>query len=423
MAQTNTTATLDGFFKSVYGESHIAAVPEGLWLVKNVDFRESEKIGKQFEVPVILSQEHGVTYLASGDGATTLNASIAAVSKNATVDGAQIILRGQIDYEAAAKAQTSKGSFQKTTELLVQNLVDSASNRLEIMFLYGGTGLGVAASSVNTNTTTTVIQVSTATFAAGIWAGMENATLQFYKTSDASLISSSTNSIFTVSSVDMDNRKLTVTGTTTGIAALDTALGSVTCDIYFNGSKGKECSGLDKMMVNSGTLFGISASTYTLWKATSYSAGSAALTMTKVLSAQAKAVAKGGLQEDTVLLCNPATWNNLNSDQAALRNYDSSYSSAKAENGSESLVYHGVGGKITVVPHAKVKEGEAFLFPKKRIKRIGAQDLSFKTPGRQDEIFLHIPDVNAYELRIYGNQALFGEMPAKMVKITGIVNS
>lgn len=423
MAQTNTTTTLDGFFKVVYGDQHINAVPEGLWLTKNVDFRESDKIGKDFEVPVILSQEHGVTYLASGDGATTLNASIAAVSKNATVDGSQIILRGQIDYEAAAKASTAKGAFQKTTELLVQNLIDSASKRLEIMFLYGGTGLAATSSSANASSTSTVVTLTVASFAAGIWAGMENASINFYKQSDGTLVSSSADAIFTVTSVDIDNHALTVTGTSTGISALDTAVLAGACDVYFRGAKGKECSGLDKIMTNTGQLFGISATTYTLWKATSYSAGSAALTMAKLLAAQSKAVAKGGLEEDTVLLCNPNTWNNLNSDQAALRQYDSSYSSSKSENGSEALVYHGVGGKIMVVSHPMIKQGEAFLFPKKRLKRVGAQDLSFKTPGRSDEIFLHIPDVNAYELRIYGNQALFGEKPAQMVKITGIVNS
>jgi hypothetical protein len=73
--------------------------------------------------------------------------------------------------------------------------------------------------------------------------------------------------------------------------------------------------------------------------------------------------------------------------------------------------------------HAMVKEGEGFIFPKKRLKRVGAADLSFKTPGRADEIFLHLPDKNAYELRIYGNQALFCEAPAKCVKLTGITNS
>lgn len=420
MAQYNTTSTLDGFFKVVYGDSHIAAVPENLYLVKNIDFREAEKIGDKFQVPVLLTREHGVTYLASGDGVTTLNDSVAAVSKKAQVDGAQIILRGQMDYEAAAKAQTSKAAFMNTTELLTQNLVESASNRLEMMFLYGQTGLGTTASSVNTDSTHTVVQLTSASWAVGIWSGMEGAQVNFYNGS--SIVSSGADAVFTIDSVDVDNKKLTISGTSTGIAALDTSIGSGARTIYFKGAYGKECAGLDKILTNSGSLFGIDASTYALWKANTYSAGSAALTMAKVLAAVAKAVGRG-LREDVVCLVSPTTWQNLNSDQAALRGYDKSYSASQAESGFEAIVYHGQNGRIEVMSHAMVKEGEGFIFPKKRVKRVGAQDLSFKTPGRSDEIFLHLPDKNAYELRIYGNQALFIEHPARCVKITSIVNS
>jgi hypothetical protein len=403
MAQTNTITTLDGFFKTVYGDKHIDAVPENLFLVKNIDFREAERIGRKFSVPVILSREHGVTYLASGDGVQTLNDSIAAVSKNVEVDGSQIILRGQIDYEAAAKASSSKAAFMNTTELLVQNLLESASNRLEIMFMYGGTGLATVSSLASQ-----VITITAASWAVGIWAGMEGAVIDVYTSAGAVRQAG-----LVISSVDVDNRTLTVTGTTTGIVATDV--------IYFKGAKGKECLGLDSLLSNTGTQFGIDAAAYSLWKPNTYAVGGA-LTMAKVLSATAKAVGRG-LREDVVCLVSPATWQNLNSADAALRSYDKSYSSSKAENGFEAITYHGQNGRIDVMSHAMVKEGEGFIFPKKRLKRVGAADLSFKTPGRADEIFLHLPDKNAYELRIYGNQALFCEAPAKCVKLTGITNS
>lgn len=403
MAQATTTATLDGFFKTIYGDKHIDAVPENLYLVKNIDFREAEKIGRKFSVPVMLSREHGATYLASGDGVTTLNDSVAAVSKNIEVDGSQIILRGQIDYEAAAKAQTSKAAFMNTTELLVQNLLESASNRLEIMFMYGGTGLGTVSSLASQTITFTA-----ASWAVGIWAGMEGALIDVYQSNGTVRQAN-----LTIASVDVDNKAITVTGTVTGIASTDV--------VYFKGAKGKECLGLDSLLSNTGTQFGIDASAYSLWKPNTYAVGGA-LTMTKILSATAKAVGRG-LREDVVVLVSPTTWQNLNADQAALRHYDQSYSPSKAEGGFEAITYHGQNGKIEVMSHAMVKEGEGFIFPKKRLKRVGAQDLSFKTPGRQDEIFLHLSDKNAYELRIYGNQALFCEAPAKCVKLTGIVNS
>lgn len=423
MATTNTTATLDGLFKAVYGEKGpINLIPENAILQNLVQFRESERIGKDFEVPVILSQEHGVTYMAPGDGVVTLNDAIASTLKNCVVNGYQIVLRGAIDYEAAAKGSSSKVAFKNATELLVENLMESAAKRLELSMLYGGKGLGQATSSVNSSATVTVVQMTTATWASGIFGGMEGAQINFYNASSGALISSGSDAIFSIDSVNNDDRKLTVSGTGTGITALDIFLaGATDADIYFKGAKAKEMAGLDSIITNTGSLFGIDAATYSLWKGQSFAVGGA-LTMAKVLSAVSKAVARG-LNEEVTVLCNPQTWANLNSDQAALRKYDESYSPNKAENGVEAIVYHGQAGKISVVSHPFVKEGEAFVVPMKRVKRIGAQEMSFTTPGKKDEIFLQLANQNAYELRVYGNQSIFIETPSRCVKLTGIVNA
>lgn len=405
MAQTNTTATLDGLFKAVYGESYVNLVPDNAILTKMVKFKEAERIGKSYQVPVLLAQEQGVTYLAAGDGVQTLNDSVAGVMKNCEVDGAQIILRGQIDYEAAAKASSSKVAFKNGTELLIENLIESGAKRLELAMLYGRSGIGTVSSLASQ-----VITIQTSAFAAGIWSGLEGAVIDVYQGSSGTIRQAG----LVIASVDVDARTVTVTGTTTGIVNNDT--------IFFKGARGKECYGIDAIVTNTGSMFGIDASTFNLWKGSSYSAGSAALTMAKVLAAASKAVARG-LNEEAVVLVNPLTWANLNSDQAALRKYDDSYKSSQSENGFEAITYHAQNGSIKVISHPMVKEGEAFLFPPKRLKRVGATDLSFKTPGRQDEIFLHLQDKNAYELRLYANQAIFSEAPSRMVKITGIVNS
>lgn len=404
MATVNTVSTLSGLFKSVYSDTLINLQPDNAVLQKLVKFKESEKIGKSYEVPVILSSEQGVTYAAAGDGAVSLNSSVAATLKNAAVDGSQIFLRGQIDYEAAQKAAGSARAFRNATELLLENLMDSGSRRLEIAMTYGQSGLATVSALASQ-----VITITTGQFAAGIWAGMENAVIDVYQGATGTVRQAG----LVISSVDLDARTITVTGTTTGIVSGDT--------IYFKGAYGKECVGLNKIITNTGTLFGIDASAYALWAGSSYSAGSAALTMSKVLSAVSKAVAKGGLTEDVVLMVNPLTWSNLNSDQSALRQYVDKDS--KSVNGFESIDYRGMNGKISVIANPIVKEGEAFVFPPKRIKRIGATEMTFKTPGRDDEIFLQVPDMNAYELRLYCNQSIFCEAPAKCVKITAIVNS
>lgn len=94
MAQQNTVSTLDGNFKILYGEGPINLIPEVSILQKKVPFKKSEKIGKSYNFPVILTNEAGVTYLAAGAGVSTLNDSIAAQLKEASVDANQIIIRG-----------------------------------------------------------------------------------------------------------------------------------------------------------------------------------------------------------------------------------------------------------------------------------------------------------------------------------------
>lgn len=424
MAQTNTTATLDGLFKTVYGEGPVNLVPDVAYLQKRIQFKETEKIGKQYEFPVVLSMEAGVTYLAAGAGASTLNASVASVMKPAQVDANQIIVRGQMDYEAAAKAQSNKVAFKNASELLVENLADTASKRLEIAMLYGRspTGLGIADTSANSSSTVTVLQMTAASWADGIWSGAENSEVNFYKTSDNTLISSAANAIFRVVSVNFADKKITVEGTATGITALDSHLGSGDAYVHFKNAKDAEPVGLDKITLNTGSLFGIDAGTYGMWSGSTFGAGSAALTVAKILNAVSMPVGKGGLMEEADVLVSPKTFTNLSGTLSDLRRFPEKGDS-EAIAGFETIKLYGPNGKLNIVPHPMVKQGEAFVVPFKRIKRIGTQEASFMTPGRKDEIFLHVPDMNAYELRLYCAQAIVCEKPAQLCKITGIVNS
>lgn len=425
MAQYNTTSTLDGLFKTVYGSGPINAIPEIAVLQKKIAFKQSERIGKAYNFPVILSSEAGVTYLAAGAGVSTLNDAIAAQLKEASVDANQIIIRGQMDYEAAAKAVTSKAAFKNASEMLVQNLMETAAARLEIAMLYGqsATGLGTADSSVNASATSTVITMLAAGWAPGIWAGKENALINFYKVSDDSLVSSGADAVFTISVVDYTNRKLTVTGTATGIGALDTALGAGDCYIHWKGAKGVEPVGIDKIITNTGTLFGISAATYSLWSGSSFSFGSAAATTAKFLNMAGMAVSKGGLMEEADIIVSPKTFTNVSGTMTDLRRQNGGVKETEGLAGFETIVLMGPNGKLNLVPHPMVKEGESFLLPMKRAKRIGSQEFSFETPGRKGELFLHVADKNAYELRLYSAQALIIEKPAQCVKGTAIVNS
>jgi hypothetical protein len=204
------------------------------------------------------------------------------------------------------------------------------------------------------------------------------------------------------------------------MTALQTA-SATAVQIYPYAAVGNEMNGFYNILVNTGSLFNISATTYALWQANTYSAASTALNFGKVQSAVALGTARG-LIEDVVVYVNPTTFANIVTSQAGARRYDSSYKSAEAENGFTALTFWGPNGKIELVPHIFMKQGYAFILPMKRCQRTGATDLTFTLPGMPGEFFLQLPGYTAYELRCYTLQAAFLNAPAKGILISAIVN-
>lgn len=421
------TSDLDGLFKTVYGQEIINLMPEASKLVKAIPFSQEDKIGDHFEQPVALTYEHGYTYAAPGAGAFALRNSVSMKMKKAQVDAYQGLLRGQMDYETAAKAISGgPKAFRKATQLQVENMMESGTKRVELSILYGQSGIGQTSASANASATGTVVTIATATWATGIWAGMENCVIQFF-TAAGALVSSGDDSKFSIVSVDVENRKLTLSGTATGITALDAAILAGTCDIFFDTARTdsttfNEMVGLNKIITNSGTLFNISASTYNLWKGNTFTCGSASLTLGKIIQGLSRPTGRG-LNEKVTVFLNDRTWANVASDQAALRKLDASYKSDGVENGFKAITFYSQNGEVAIEPYNCVKEGEAYALPLKRIKRLGTQDISFNSLGEEGRIFRELSDNAGFEYRLYNGQSVFCETPAKLLKFTDIVNS
>ena len=407
MAAENTVATLGGLYKKVYGDKPVFPLPEFSILQDLVPFKSSKRTGDSYNSCIVLSDEHGFSY-GLADVTITLNAAIAATLKEITIKGAQIVGQASLNYDAASRSTGSEQAFMDTGHLVIQNLMASHSKKLEASLLYGRKGIGTVASL-----SSQVITLTAASWSDGLMMNLIGASIDVYITG-----STVRQANLVVSAVDSDNYAFTVTGTATGIVSTDVC--------FYSGSVGEtmntndnECAGLDYIMLNTGALFGITASAYPMWQAQQYACGSAPLTMSKVLSGAAKATARGGLMEETVLLVHPSSWNNLNADQAALSVQNPS--DAKASNGFTDITYRGVSGLIKVKAHPAVKRGDAFLFAPKNLKRIGSTDIDNKTPGGSDDIFFHSATLSAYTIRSYSNQAIYAEKPAQMVKFTGIV--
>lgn len=408
MAQSpNTFAdTLNGLFKEAYADKLENLIPEGLKLYKMIDFLPKDKQpGNLYHQPVILGHEHGVTFASSDDDAFNLNAPVAGQIKDAQVRGNPVVLRSVLGYTAASRAaQGGAKAFMDATKFLVANMLRSITKKLEIELLYGQIGYGAVASIAGN-----IITITTAEFAPGIWAGAENMPIEIRDATGATV-----RGPCNVVSVDLVARTVTVDLMPAGVVATDI--------IWHKGAYGNEFAGLHKIITNSGTLFNISAASYSLWAGNTYSAGSASLSLGKIERAIALAVQKG-LDSDVHLMVNPKTWADLLVEQTALRLYDSSYSPAELENGGRSIKFFGQNGLITIEPSIYVKEGYAYLIAPQEFARVGSTDVTFKRPGMEGNFFRELENSAGVELRCFSDMALFCSAPGKQVLINNITNT
>lgn len=403
MAAANTAATLNGLFKEVYAKKLENLVPDGVKLLKEIPFAtQDQKTGKNYNQPVILGQEHGVTFAASNEDAVALQPAVAGQIENAAVQGNMLVLRSVMGYKSAAASIGSAQAFEQATKFLVGNMLRSVTKKLEIEMLYGQVGYAVVALP---STVTNTFAIPDAEWAPGIWAGSEKMPIEIRSADGAT-----SRGTASVTKVDFPTKTVYV----------DTLPGTVVAGdiVWHKGAYGKEFAGLHKIISNSGVLFGIDASQYSLFRGNDYDAAGP-LSFAKIQEAIAKAVEKG-LDNDVMVMVNPFTWSDLLTDQAALRMYDQSYSSAKTEVGSKELMFHGQNGSIKIVPSIYCKQGYAYVLSTEDMVRIGSSDVTFKRPGKEGEFFLDLPEMTAYELRLFCDQALFCSAPAKNVLIHGI---
>lgn len=401
----NTVGTLNGFFKETYADKLAELIPDGVKLLNKIKFMSKDKQpGNLYHQPIILGLEHGVTFAGSDEDAFNLQAPVAGQVKDAQVKGSPAVLRSLLGYVAASRAALGgQKAFMDATKYLVANMLRSMAKKLEIEMLYGQMGYAKVDGALVAATT---IPIKDAEWAPGIWAGAEGMPIEVR-------LGGTLKASVKVVSVDMELKQIVVDG-------------PVTCadgdDIFHKGAYGNEFAGIHKILTNAGVLFNIDAGTYNLFRGNEYSAGSAALSFTKLGQAATRAVEKG--QEGTLLaLVNPRGWQNMLTDQAALRKYDQSYSPAKMENGSKSLKFHSQNGEIEIEPSLYVKEGYAYLLNVEDWMRVGSTDITFKRPGQGEEFFRDLENSAAYELRLYTDQALFCQAPGRNTLIKDIVNS
>lgn len=409
MAQVNDFDTLNSHFKDIYSDNIKDLVPEGVKLYNTIDFISADKQnGLDYVQPITLGLEHGFTYGGSTGTAFALNDGVASTHERAQIRGSEVVLRSFLSFGAASRSQNGKGAFVQESKYIVENMLKSFVRRIEVALMYGDVGLAVVESVAVDNVT---IKIEDHEWAAGIWSGAESMPIDIYTGNTLTLATS-------VSSYNFDTKEVVVANSAAAVSAGDV--------IYYKGAKGKEMAGLHKIITNTGTLFNIDASAYTLWKGnvvnvgTDFSGNEARLSFAKIEEGISRAMEKGLADEEVVVLLNPKNWSDLLTEQVAKRQFDSSYSEAKLKNGARELEFVSQTGIIRIMSSIYCKEGYAYMMCPKDFMRIGSSDITFERPGFGGKFLKEMEGFAGFELRAYCDQALFTCCPGKTVLFTFI---
>ena len=429
MSQVSNQQVVD-LFKRVYGDLH-NLLPQDFPLAREIPFSEGRKVGDSFVEAFVLANETGWTLAGTGQDAFDINPAIAGVVKQSSIIPSQVVLTSVIPFAFISRsAGGGEKAFYDGTKHVMQNHIRSHSRLLEALRIHGqraaklgyvsyapsgtvyrgatysGNGtvtVGGVAFTAGINAASKAILLAPGYFAAGLWVGLEGCVVQQLDSTNAVVASGK------LTSVDADN----------GILYVDfvpvAASGLTSHKVAFEGMEAdKEMVGLHKILENTGTLFGISASQYALWKANKVDLLKKRFSLKALQEGVAQAVNKGGLDKPLMVCVNPRTFAALTQDEAAMRKYDASYKSA-AQNGFETIEYYSANGLNKIVPHRMIMEGDVYGLEIGDWLRSGSAEISFKVPGLDKEVIFPLENQAGWVVRSFSDQFVMCRAPARQI--------
>jgi hypothetical protein len=423
--------------KRVYAKKVAEMLPKKLTVLADLcPFRGAEKgPGDDYYEPVRLTRSTGVTFNNDGS-AFTLRKGLASKTEGATVRGCEILVRDQISFAAmqrAAKAdvgtQSGQRAFVNATKDTFTSLAEAGAFYREEDLLWGCGGVADAApavtglAAIESITTATggvlTVVITAASWAAAGWLGCENGEYDLYSAAGTKRNTAGTDSARTTVYVLQSVTPATRTLSFTSEQATNVAGAVIGDNFFFAGNRAVAMLGLDALCQTTGNVFGISNSTYGLWKPQAVPVGGQ-LSFEAILTGSAYA-SEVGFDGKLNVLVSPRGWTDLVNDQAALVRHSES-KGGKVTMGYSSIEYYGPTGSLAVKPHILMKQGLAFGIPEGELERIGSTDLTFEMPI-VGKMLSELPDNAGAQARIYADQALFGTMLKGIVRWSGIVNS
>jgi hypothetical protein len=418
MAGESDIAVMDGQFKDVYGG--ISDVrPSSSVLQRLFKFEADAKLGDEYKQDICLRLPSNRTYTGVTTTVSSLN-SFAAGNNGIYLQAAsksyEVITRDRVQYKALSQASVAgKPAFEKASSTVVNAINTSASLALEISLLRGQYGLGEI-ESITDNTTNADVVLTADTWCTGLWYSLLGAYIDSMTTTTVNNAG-----LLYVSAVTPSTR--TVRLEATGTVASDLTVGDV---LYPKGSHGttpKDFAGLIAQARNtSGSMLGLSASTYPNWAGNTYSAGGPiSWRVLEDALHPLRSRAPEAAAEGFIALAGRAYGSLAAELQESGRMELNSGGNKSIKAGVRHINYqtHSL-GDVDLAFHPLMSDGQILIVPKSEVKRPGASDLSFQIPGFEEKFMVLVADTNAVEFQCLCDQTVMLLRPSCATHITGI---
>lgn len=393
----STPTTLASRLKQKFNKEITELVPETSHFQKTVDFRKDLEPGASAEFDVQLSHEAGFSV---GSGSVTLNGSVDQVAARASVSGYSHILQAKVSYDLIKRAATDDKAFAKFADQKFLKMVTAMRNREEFIAINGRRGCGQVLSENGSG----VAVMTKASWIPAFWASAVGAKFVAF---DALTGGNQEAGNLTCTAVDIATRTVTFTSDAT-IADLDA--NSYIFPKAQRGTTGR--IGLLDIAYNTGTMYGISATTYPLWAANSYDVGTSALTVGKLIEASALAANKGCSMEKLICYVPPKTMQALSADESALIRRDQNAKIMKS--GAQGLEINSSTGTIEIIPHLLIPEGLFVMYPPDYTYIIGSCEADSQI-AKDGEMFFDLESSSDKEMRMFSDNTVFCEKPGFIV--------
>jgi hypothetical protein len=354
-----------------------------------------------------------------------LNSVVAGTFAEASVTGSTIMVRDNVSYDDVFATMSgisngggANGDYMSAWDACTEGLMQSGELYREVALLYGPGSTSTAAANIGVINASIsgadlaagqVLNFTKASWAPGLWPMMVSARVDVYQSDAATLRAVEC----VVSAPDETKCRITLTkaASSATVAAGDIVVARTSLDV--------SCYGLEAILANTGTLFGISASTYPQWKASTHAVGSTVLDRGIILGVTARLQSKGAKGGACLFVSGPCMADLI--EEAAELHRDSA-SPDVIVHGAESVTYKTPIGLVEAKVHPYMKQGIAMMLPKNGVKRPGSTDLTFNN-GKNEWFMKELADNAGTQLAIYSNQAIVIERPWHAAYFTGIVST